>query len=253
MSTPLIFVHGMFMTGRSWAPWVERFERAGYSCRAPSWPGRDGKPAELRASPPAVLRELTLSQVVEQFAAEGRACADKPVIVGHSMGGLVAQILHARGLARLAVAIDSAPPLGVRTFAFSHLRANAPVLFPGSSPIVPTVASWKYAFWHTGGDAEVSAAFDEHVVPESRLVGRGPLGAEGAVDFRAARPPLLLVAGELDTIIPASLNRTNAARYDASVAPTDLVEMKRRTHYLCGQPGWEEVADEVLGWLRKKG
>jgi pimeloyl-ACP methyl ester carboxylesterase len=253
MADPIIFIHGMFLTGRSWAPWVERFRSNGYVCTAPSWPGRDGEPTALRASPPAVLRELTLTHVIEQYAAECRTHAEKPVVVGHSMGGLVAQILHARGLTRLAVAIDSAPPLGVRTFAFSHLRANAPVLFPGSSPIVPTLASWKYAFWHTGSDAEVKAAFDAHVVPESRRVGRGPIGSEGAVDFTAKRPPLLLVAGELDQIIPASLNRTNAAKYDAKSAPTDLVEMKGRTHYLCGQPGWEEVADEVVSWLRKRG
>lgn len=253
MADPLVFIHGMFLTGRSWAPWVERFERSGYVCTAPSWPGREGEPAALRKSPPLVLRELTLGQVVTQFAEECQRRSEKPVVIGHSMGGLVAQILHARGLARLAVAIDSAPPLGVRTLALSHLRANAPVLFPGSAPIVPTLASWKYAFWHTGSDAEVKAAFEANVVPESRRVGRGPLGRDGAVDFGAKRPPLLLVAGELDTIIPASLNRTNAARYDPSVAPTELVEMKGRTHYLCNAPGWEEVADEVLGWLRKKG
>lgn len=191
MADPLLFVHGMFLTGRSWAPWAERFERAGFSCAAPSWPGRSGEPAALRASPPAALRELTLGQVVEQYAAECSTRAEKPVVVGHSMGGLVAQILHARGLCRLAVAIDSAPPLGVRSFALSHLRANAPVLFPGSSPIVPSVASWKYAFWHTGSDDEVKAAFDAHVVPESRRVGRGPIGAEAAIDFAAKRPPLL--------------------------------------------------------------
>lgn len=253
MADPVLFVHGMFLTARSWAPWVERFRAAGFAPSATSWPGREGEPAALRASPPAVLRELTLAQVVAQYEAECRALPEKPVVIGHSMGGLVAQILLSRGLARLGVAIDSAPPLGVRTFAFSHLRANAPVLFPGSAPIVPTLASWKYAFWHTGSDAEVSAAFEAQVVPESRRVGRGPLGSEGAVDFAAKRPPLLLVAGELDTIIPASLNRTNAARYDATSAPTELVEMKGRTHYLCGQPGWEEVADEVLGWIRRRG
>lgn len=253
MTDRVVFVHGMFLTGRSWAPWIERFRAAGLSATAPSWPGREGEPAALRAAPPAELRALTLSAVVEQFAAVCRAEPERPVVVGHSMGGLVAQLLLGRGLARLAVAIDSAPPLGVRTFAFSHLRANAPVLWPGSSPIVPSLAAWRYAFWHTGSDEEVRAAYDAHVVPESRRVGRGPLGAEGRIDFGAKRPPLLLVAGALDHIIPASLNRTNASRYDAAAAPTDLVEMPGRTHYLCGQPGWEEVADEVLGWLRKRG
>jgi len=248
----ILFIHGMFLTGRSWAPWVERFERAGYRCVAPSWPGRDGEPAALRASPDPALRELTLGAVVEQFASETRALPAPPIVVGHSMGGLVAQILLSRGLARLGVAIDSAPPRGVRSLALSHLRANAPVLWPGSSPIVPSLSSWRYAFWHTGEDAEVRAAFEAHVVPESRLVGRGPIGPDGAVDFSAKRAPLLVIAGELDTIIPASLSRANAARYDAAAAPTELIEMKGRTHYLCGQPGWDEVAGEVERWLRAR-
>lgn len=253
MKSPILFVHGMFMTGRSWAPWVERFERAGHRCAAPSWPGRDGPAAALRASPDPALRTLTLDAVVDQLASEAQRMGEKPVIIGHSMGGLVAQILLSRGLGRLGVAIDSAPPLGVRSLAWSHLRANAPVLWPGSAPIVPTLESWRYAFWHTGSDDEVRAAFEEHVVPESRLVGRGPIGREGAVDFGAARPPLLMIAGELDHIIPASLNRANAARYDAARAPTTLVELKGRTHYLCGQPGWEEVADTAMRWIDETG
>lgn len=253
MKPRLLFIHGMFLTGRSWAPWVERFTAEGFDCEAPSWPGREGEAAALRASPPAALRELTFTHVVEQFAAACRAKPEKPVLVGHSMGGLVAQVLLSRGLARLAVGIDSAPPQGVRSFALSHLRANAPVLFPGSSPIVPTLASWRYAFWHTGGEAEVGAAFEAHVVPESRRVGRGPLGPEAAIDWKAPRPPLLLIAGEHDTIIPPSLNRANAARYAADVAPTELKELPGRTHYLCAQPGWEEVAGTVSQWLAQQG
>lgn len=247
----IVFIHGMFLTGRSWDPWVRRFEAAGYRCLAPSWPGREGEPAALRANPDVALRTLTLGAVVDQFSALIRTLPSLPIVVGHSMGGLVAQILLSRGLARLGVAIDSAPPRGVSSFAFSHLRANAPVLWPGSSPIVPTLASWRYAFWHTGGEDEVRAAFEAQVVPESRLVGRGPIGPEGAVDFAAKRGPLLMIAGELDHIIPASLNRANAARY-ATSAPTELIEMKGRTHYLCGQPGWEEVAGEVERWVRAK-
>jgi len=239
----------MFLTGRSWAGWTQRFAQLGYHCLAPSWPGRDGDPAELRDAPDPVLRELSLTAVVDQFAAVCRSLPTPPIVVGHSMGGLIAQILLARGLARLGVALDSAPPRGVKSTAWSHLRANAPILWPGKAPIVPSLASWRYAFWHTGSDAEVRAAFDAEVVPESREVGRGPLGPAGAIDFSAARGPLLMVAGELDRIIPAALNKKNAARYHKTAAPTELAVMPGRTHYLCGQPGWEEVADTVARWI----
>lgn len=249
MGAKVLFVHGMFLTGRSWDRWCEHFGRQGYECVAPSWPGRDGERAKLRAEPSPELATLTLSGVIAQFEAEAKK-ADDVILIGHSMGGLVVQSLLARGIGKLGIAIDSAPPYGVKSFAISHLRANAPVLWPGHSAIVPTLASWKYAFWHTGSDEEVTQAFEAEVVPESRLVGRGPLGDEGRIDFDAARPPLLMIAGELDKIIPSSLNRRNAERYGAS-APTELIEMPGRTHYLCGQPGWEDVAETCLRFIEK--
>ena len=174
-----------------------------------------------------------------------------PVLVGHSMGGLVVQLLLAKGLGSVGVAIDSAPPFGVRSFALSHLRSNKSLLWPGSSPIVPSCRDWKYAFRHTGSDHDVRKAYDGEVVPESRRVGRGPLGAHAKIDFTKPRSPLLLVGGELDNIIPASLSRANASRYDASVAPTEYVEMEGRTHYLCGQPGWEDLADVTRQFIEK--
>jgi alpha-beta hydrolase superfamily lysophospholipase len=195
------------------------------------------------------LRELTLSGVIAEFEAAARACATPPVLIGHSMGGLVVQALLSRGVGSLGIAIDSAPPYGVRSFALSHLRANLPVLWPSRAPIVPSFSSWKYAFWHTGSDDEARRAFDSEVVPESRLVGKGPLGREALIDFHTRRPPLLMIAGELDTIIPASLVRKAASRYDATAAPTEIAEFVGRTHYLCAQPGWEEVADRCLAFI----
>ncbi|MEZ4336960.1 MAG: alpha/beta fold hydrolase [Sandaracinaceae bacterium] len=244
----VIFVHGMFLTGRSWAPWVDRFEAAGFDAVAPDWPGRAGLAAERRASPDPALRELRLSDVVDRYEALARA-GDPPFLIGHSMGGLVVQLLLARGVGAKAVVLSSAPPQGVRSFAFSHLKANAAVLWPSAAPIVPTLGWWRDSFWHTGAPEAVAAAFEEHVVPESRLVGKGPLGPEARIDFAAPRAPLLFVAAELDRIIPASLNRKNAAAYRESAGTTELVEMPGRTHYLASQPGWEEVADRALAFL----
>lgn len=223
---------------------IVEFEFAETSCRI----------FELSSQPNAPLlegRSFAELKAIEKYEQEAKRLG-MPVLIGHSMGGLIVQQLLSRGAGALGIAIDSAPPLGVRSFALSHLRANAPVLWPGNSPIEPTVDSWRYAFWHTGPAAEVRAAFDREVVPESRLVGKAPLGEAGRVDFAKQRPPLLMIAGELDHIIPASLNRANAARYDATAAPTELLELKGRTHCLCGQPGWEEVAAACLAWVDKR-
>ncbi|MCB9593284.1 MAG: alpha/beta hydrolase [Sandaracinaceae bacterium] len=245
----VIFVHGMFLTGRSWERWEERFSRAGFDSVAPDWPGHDGLAAERRASPDPALSSLRLGDVVDHFAAIASEGPGAPVLVGHSMGGLVVQLLLARGIGARGVVLSSAPPNGVRSFAWSHLSANAAVLWPTSAPIVPSLDWWRGAFWHTGEPDAVRAAYDEHVVPESRLVGRGPLGAESAIDFARPRAPLLFVAGELDRIIPASLNRKNASAYRAEAGVTELIELPGRTHYLAGQPGWEEVADRSLEWI----
>jgi len=252
MAARVLFIHGMFQTGRSWARWQDRFKKSGIESGAPNWPGRDGQPSALRARPDPRLRTLRLGDVVAQFEALARAEPEPPVLIGHSMGGLVVQILLSRGIGRLGIALNPAPPFGVRSFAFSHLFANRRVLWPGSSPIAPSFEWWRYAFWHTGGDAEVRAAFDAEVVPESRLVGKAPLGPESRVDFRARRPPLLLTAGALDRIIPASLTRKNAAAYEVAASETELHEFAGRTHFLCGQPGWEEVADRCLAFIARR-
>ncbi|MBX3275343.1 MAG: alpha/beta fold hydrolase [Sandaracinaceae bacterium] len=248
----MLFIHGMFLTGRSWAPWVEWFGARGIDAIAPDWPGREGTAAERRASPAPELRALRLRDVVDRFEAIARAEPELPLLVGHSMGGLVVQLLLARGAGAAGVALSSAPPEGVRSFAWSHLVSNAAVLWPGSAPIEPSIGWWRDAFWHTGAPDDVRAAYDQHVVPESRLVGRGPLGPEAKIDFARPRPPLLFVAAAKDRIIPPALNRANAARYRPDAGVTDFVELPERTHYLVGQPGWEEVAERTLDWLRER-
>jgi pimeloyl-ACP methyl ester carboxylesterase len=243
----ILFIHGMFMTGRAWSGWADRFEAAGYRCLAPSWPGRDGDPTALRRKPPEALRRLTFSALVAMFANIARAQPRPPILIGHSIGGLVVQLLLARGLGARGVAISSAPPQDVRSLAF------LPLLWPGATPINPSYERFKSLFWHTGSDREVRRFYDAHAVPESRLVGRGALGEDARVDFSARRGPLLMIAGSRDVMSPRGSNRGLAERYGASAAPTDFVLFSDRTHAICGQPGWEEVAARVRTWIEGDG
>lgn len=246
----VVFVHGMFMTPASWDRWRAWFEERGYETRAPSWPGRDGEPSALRASPDPVLRELSLGDVIETVRAAVAELGDREhVLIGHSMGGLVVQKLLHDGKARAGVAIDSAPPKGVNALSWSFLRSNFPALLPTKAPIVLTVDQFKYAFAHTLPDDEVRSIYETFVVPESRVVGKGPTTDAGAIDFGAERPPLLLVAGEEDHIIPAALVRATAKKYDGGPAKTDLLAFPGRVHWIVGQDGWEEVAKTCLDWI----
>jgi pimeloyl-ACP methyl ester carboxylesterase len=255
MGEPILFIHGMFVTPLCWEGWVERFTRAGHTCVAPAWPRHEGTAAELRARhPDPELGQLTLGALVDHFEAAARALPSPPILIGHSMGGLIVQLLLQRGVGARGVAIDSAPPKGVISFKFSFLKANWPVASPfvdEKQPVLLTPGQFRYAFAHTLSDEAAGKVYERLVVPESRRVGRATLTDAAAIDFARPRPPLLLIAGELDHIIPAGLNRKNHARYAKSPARTDFHEFPGRTHYLIGDEGWTEVADYAADWLGK--
>lgn len=245
----IVFVHGMFMTGASWQPWTEYFAARGYPCIADDWPGHGGSAAVARAAPAPELSRLTLGAVVEQFRQLIAALPAPPILVGHSMGGLVVQLLMQQGLGVRGVAIASAPPAGVRSFAWSHLRANAAVLWPSNQPIVPSPGWFRYAFANVQPAAEAQALFERYAVPESRLVGKAPLGKEAKVDFSRPDRPLHFMAGGADHIIPPTLVEKIFARYAAAGARVTMETMPGETHALCIAAGWQSVAARVAAAL----
>ncbi|MBI5054173.1 MAG: alpha/beta hydrolase [Chloroflexi bacterium] len=250
----VVFIHGMYMTPLCWEGWVKRFESQGYRCLAPAWPGRDKSVKELQ-TPDSKLGKLNLADILDHLTQKIQALYEKPILIGHSMGGLVTQILNQRGLASAAVAIDSAPPAGVFSMEFSFLKANWGHITPfanPNSPVIMTFERFQYAFVNGMSLDEQRAAFDKYVVPESRAIPRQSLTSVAKIDFKKEQTPLLLIAGGADHIIPASLTKTNYEKYKASPSVTDFKEFAERNHFLLGQKGWEEIADYVLGWLSKQ-
>ena len=256
-SKTIVFVHGMFMTPLCWEHWGDYFQAQGYKCITPAWPGRDQPVATLRKNhPDPQLGKLTLSAVVEHLTSTIKTLDETPILIGHSMGGLIVQILLQMDLAAAGVAIDSAPPAGVFTTKWSFLKANWPMISPFVSRHEPREMSFKdfqYAFVNTLPMAEQQAAYERYVVPESRMVPRESLGGIAKIDFKKAHAPLLLTAGSDDHIIPASLNKANYEKYRQSSSVTSFKEFTGRTHFIIGQTGWEEVADYVLAWLNDQG
>ena len=252
-SKTIVFIHGMYMTPLCWEHWVETFQSRGYKCLAPAWPGRD-KPVEtLRKNhPDPELGKLTLNVVVSSLAALSKTLDEKPVLIGHSMGGLVAQLLLQQNLAAAGVAIDSAPPAGVFTTQWSFLKSNWPHIspfVPASHPIEMSFERFQYAFVNGLPIEEQRSAYERYVVPESRGVPRESLGSAARIDFKKVHVPLLLIAGSADHIIPASLNKTNFKKYQQSTSVTSFKEFSGRTHFIIGQKGWEEVAGFIIAWL----
>ena len=255
-SQTILFIHGMYMTPLCWEHWLDYFQAKGYRCIAPAWPDRDRSIQTLRKShPDPLLGRLTLSRVIEHYISLINMLDEKPILIGHSMGGLVVQLLLQRYEAIAGVAIDSAPPLGVITTDKAFLKSNWPHINPfisQSSPIQMTLERFQYTFVNDLPLEVQQAAFERYVVPESRRVPAQSLTKVAAIDFRSPHPPLLLVAGSNDHLIPASLNQTNYKKFKRSASITDFKEFAGRTHFIIGQPGWEEVADYVAAWLKEK-
>jgi alpha-beta hydrolase superfamily lysophospholipase len=249
----VVFVHGMYMTPLCWEKWIDLFDARGFKSIAPPWPGHNGPVEALRQHPNPSLGEIGFSTVVKYYADFLNRQEPKPILIGHSMGGLVVQALLQQDLAAAGVAIDSAPPMGVLTPRWSFLKSNWPHVNPFLSldqPVELTFERFQYAFANGLSLDEQHAAYNRYVVPESRRVPRESLLAR--VDFRATHAPLLLVAGSADHIIPASLNQSNYHRYRHSPSITDYKEFPGRTHLIIAQAGWEEVAGYILAWLGKK-
>jgi len=254
-SGTIVFIHGMYMNSLCWEQWIPYCRAKGYRCLAPDWPGRNQPVDVLRKNHPDLqLGRLTLSRVIGHFTDIIGKLDEKPVIIGHSMGGLVVQLLLQKDLAAAGVAINSAPPMGVFTVKWSFLKSNWPHITPFASqgtPIEMTFERFQYTFVNKMARAQQRAAYERYVVPESRRVPRESLTAR--VDFKKPHPPLLLIAGSDDNIIPASLNKSNYDKYEPSASVTDFKAFAGRTHFIIGQKDWEEVADYILDWLNDNG
>ena len=217
--------------------------------------GRDKSVDELRKNhPDPELPKLKLNNVVEHIANFIQGLDEKPAIIGHSMGGLVVQLLLQRDLAVAGVAIDPAPPAGVFTTAFSFLKANFPAINPFllSQPVQMSFEQFQYAFVNTLPLDEQHAAYDRYAIPRiARRADFVTLGGAGKVDFKKPHPPLLITAGEKDHIVPAVLNKSNFNKYKASSSVTEFKVFAGRDHFVIGEKGWEEVADYSLAWLER--
>ncbi len=252
----IVFVHGAFVTKASWQAWVDRYQAQGFKALAIPWPERDQPVAALKlAHPDAALGRISLQEVLGHHVRFIEALDEKPVIIGHSLGGLLTQLLIQRGLGVAGVPVDAVPPLGVIPTQWSFLKAGWPLINPfilAGRPYYMSFAEFQYAFVNGMPEAAQRKAYETQCVPESRRIVRGSLTSLAKVDFRKPHAPLLFIAGENDHFIPAGLVRSAVAKYQAGPSVTALKEFAGRNHYLMAQTGWEEIADYILSWLREQ-
>jgi pimeloyl-ACP methyl ester carboxylesterase len=250
----VLFITGAFVGNNCWDLWRIHFENNGYKTLAPAWPFKEGTPEALRNTHPnAEIASNRLAGLTDYFSNIARQF-DKPILIGHSIGGLIVQLLLQKGLGSAGVAIHSVPPKGIFTFKFSFLKAGWHALGFFTSTrrsYLMSFKTWKYAFTNGMSCEEQKQAYYQFAIPESKLIVRDTISNAARINFENPHAPLLLTSGTEDHSIPASLNYTNYKRYRKSNSVTDYKEFKGRNHFVLGQPTWKEDADYILGWLKK--
>lgn len=252
----VVFITGAFVTHHGWDQWRTYFEEQGYKTVAPAWPYKDLPAEVLRDRQPydTDLADLTLAELVDHYLDIVQSRGEKPIVIGHSLGGLIAQIIVNRGQAAAGVAIHPVPPLGIIPYEFSFLRAGWKSLGLFTSlrkTYLMSFEDWQYAFVNGMPLPEQQKAYIENVIPESKRVVRGGLTSAAKVDWNKPHAPLLIISGDQDNIIPASLNLRNFKRYPQSGSVVEYKEFAGRNHFVLGQPTWKEEADYIISWLRR--
>jgi pimeloyl-ACP methyl ester carboxylesterase len=251
-STSAIFIHGAWLTPASWEFFRSRYTACGYTCITPAWPFQDLTVDELRHALPSELAGLTIGRIVDHYAAIVQGMPEPPLLVGHSFGGLFVQMLLDRGVGRAGVAIVPVPARGVWPgLATLRTALRVPSAWGGRNRILTmTPARFARDFAQSLAADELQEAYDRYIVPTpGRIYYQAALGIGSRVDYaNDRRAPLLLIAGEQDRSIRASVVRATYRRHLRSVAETSFKQFSGRTHWLILEPGWEEVADYTIQW-----
>ncbi|WP_432476931.1 alpha/beta hydrolase [Nocardioides sp. GXQ0305] len=254
----VVLVHGLWMTPRSWEHWVTHYEGRGFRVLTPAYPGFEVEVEALRADPtPIAVADII--ETIDHLASVVRSVDTPPIIMGHSFGGALTQMLLARGLGSAGVAIDSAPTEGVRVNPVSQVKSLFPALNNPAKrhqAVGFTAEQFHYAFTNTLDEEASRAAYDRYAIAApgrwvwdyGLIANFKPGHQETWVDYSADRAPLLFIAGAEDHIMPPSVNRSNYKHYKKSPAVTEYVELEGRDHWTCAAPGWEAVADRALDW-----
>lgn len=253
----IVLIHGLWVTPRSWENWITHYEAKGFNVIAPAYPGFEIEVEAINADP-SIMEDLTLHRIVAHLESMLRELPSEPILIGHSAGGAVTQILLDHGFGTAGVAICSAPTEGVRVVPLSQVKSVFPVLKNPANrhkAVGFDFDQWNYAFTNTFPEDQARAAYQRYAIPApGGMVWAGVLanfqpGHQDAwVDYKNKdRAPLLLISASEDHIQPPAVQRSNAEHYKGDTV-TETAEYEGFAHLLPGQEGWEEVADYALDW-----
>ncbi len=253
-SKTVVFITGAFAGHHTWDKWISYYEGHGYNCTAPPWPYKDKSPQVLRDEHPNVsLANTTLSEVLNYYSNIIEQQSEKPIVIGHAMGGLIVQLLLQRNILAAGIALHSMPPLGIYTLKPSYLWSVLKitgVFNTNSKPHLISFKEWKYAYTNGSPHEEQKYSYEKDVVPLSKRVFKVCFTKKAKVDFSAPHQPLLILSGTTDRITSSTLNYSNYLMYNKNNSSiTDYKEFKNKNHFSYGLSSWKEEADYILDWL----
>lgn len=256
----IVLVHGFWVTPRSWEEWVDHYAAKGYRVLAPAYPGFEVEVEALNADPTPIA-EVTIPQIVAHLEAIIDELPTPPILVGHSAGGALVQLLLDHGRGAVGVTLNSAPTEGVRVTPLSQLKSTFEVFKNPANrhrAVGLSFDQWRYAFTNTFPEAEARRLYERYHIPASGnivwnlvLANFTPGHQDVWVDYsNDARPPLLFISGSEDHIMPPKVQRSNAKHYTSdTITEVELVE--GFSHLLPAQDGWQDIADRALEWAER--
>jgi pimeloyl-ACP methyl ester carboxylesterase len=258
--TPAVFVHGLWLLPSSWDRWAEVFEAGGYTALTPGWPDDPETVQEANADP-EVFAKKSVGDVADHFEDVIRKLDKTPVVIGHSFGGLLAQILAGRGVAAATVAIDPAPFRGVLPLPISSLKSASPGL---RNPLnrhraVPlTYEQFRYAFTNAVDEDEAKQLYETYCVPaagepifQAAAANLNPWTEVKVNSKNPERGPLLILSGEKDHTVPPAIAKASFKKQKRNEAITEIEEIPGRGHSLTIDHGWRDVADKALTFVKR--
>jgi pimeloyl-ACP methyl ester carboxylesterase len=259
---PIVFIHGLWLHAESWNPWIEFFNENGYDATAASWPGDAATTEATRKNADAVAG-YGVTEIADHIAKQIAKLDRKPILIGHSFGGILVQNLLGRGLAAAGIAIDPAPPKGVPELPLSALKSAFPVL---SNPlnfwraVSLTEQQFRFGFTNAVSEQEAKELYAKYAMPapgrplfQVATATFNPNSATKINVTNATRGPLLLISGADDNTAPPLVVKSTLKLYHRkSKAVTEFKEFAHRGHSLVLDSGWRELAEYSLDWLRSK-
>jgi non-heme chloroperoxidase len=258
--TPIVFVHGLWLLPSSWDRWRAVFEEAGFTTLSPGWPD-DPNTVEEAKQHPEVFAHKTIGQIADHFEDVVGTLKKRPALVGHSFGGLLAQILAGRGVSDATVAIDPAPFRGVLPLPLSALKSASPVLGNPANHgrAVPlTYEQFRYAFANAVNETEAMELYNTYAVPgsgaplfQAATANLNPWTEAKVKTKNPERGPLLIIDGELDHTVPWAIANASYKKQKRNEGVTEIVKIDGRGHSLTIDHGWREVADTALTFIER--